>query len=64
MLLSQGQGLGSERVVVVGPPRTGPISGPLRARRVASPLEQVPDRAGAEMQGVRDGRRGLAATGS
>lgn len=64
MLLPQGQRLGSERVVFGGTSRAGPISGLQRVRRVAKSLEQVSDRAGTEIQGVGDGRRGLAAAGS
>jgi hypothetical protein len=64
MLPPQRQGPGTERVVLGGAPRAGPVRGPQGTRRVASALEQVPDRAGAELQGAGDGRRGLAAAGS
>ena len=64
VLLPQYQRPGSERMVFDGASRPGPISGPRRIGWVASPLEQVSDRAGTEVQLAGDGRRGLPAIGS
>jgi hypothetical protein len=62
VLLTQGQGLGVEWLAVVGgTARAGPVGGREALRLVAEALEQLPDRAGAEVQGTGDFRGGLAA---